>query len=109
MANDVMQQMNDPMGSAIADFYRTGKADTLVVRSSMFEDDEIPVETLFREFEEMPELEQIALKAASGDILDVGAGSGCHSIALEKMGKKSVAIDISPLSVEIMKERGVDA
>lgn len=97
------------MGSAIADFYRTGKADTLVVRSSMFEDDEIPVETLFREFEEMPELEQIALKAASGDILDVGAGSGCHSIALEKMGKKSVAIDISPLSVEIMKERGVDA
>lgn len=109
MANDVMQQMNDPMGSSIADFYRTGKADTLVVRSSMFEDDEIPVETLFREFEEMPELEQIALKAASGDILDVGAGSGCHSIALEKMGKKSVAIDISPLSVEIMKERGVDA
>ena len=57
----------------------------------------------------MPELEQLALKEASGRILDVGAGSGCHSVALQKMGKDSVAIDISSLSVEVMCERGVDA
>ena len=30
-------------------------------------------------------------------------------MALMKMGKSAVAIDISPLSVEVMKERGVDA
>jgi SAM-dependent methyltransferase len=30
-------------------------------------------------------------------------------LALAKAGKESVAIDISPLSVEVMRERGVDA
>lgn len=97
------------MGSAIYDYHKSGKASVLVVHSSMFEDDEIPVETLFRSFDEMPMIEKLALKAASGRVLDVGAGSGCHSLALSYMGKEVVAIDISPLSVEVMKERGVDA
>lgn len=97
------------MGAAIYDYHKSGKASVLVVHSSMFEDDEIPVDTLFRSFDQMPVLEKIALKAASGRILDVGAGSGCHSLALAHMGKETVAIDISPLSVEVMKERGVDA
>lgn len=99
----------DPMGAAIHDFHRTGKADTLIVRSSMFDDDEIPVPSLFREYDQMPHIEQIALQTACGSILDVGAGSGCHSLALQKMGKKATAIEISELSVEVMKERGVDA
>lgn len=99
----------DPMGAAIYDYYLKGEADTLIVHSSMFEDDEIPTEDLFRSFDDMPELEKIALEEAQGRILDVGAGSGCHSIALQTMGKEAVAIDISPLSVEIMKRRGVDA
>lgn len=99
----------DSMGAAIYDYYLKGEADTLIVHSSMFEDDEIPTEDLFRSFDDMPELEKIALEEAQGRILDVGAGSGCHSIALQTMGKEAVAIDISPLSVEVMKRRGVDA
>jgi SAM-dependent methyltransferase len=75
----------------------------------MFEDDEIPVESLFRSLEDMPEIERVALEEAQGRILDVGAGSGCHSVALQKLGKAAVAIDISPLSVEVMKRRGLDA
>lgn len=101
--------LNDPMGSAIYDYHKTGKADLLMVRSTMFDDDNIPVETLFRDFKDMPELEQFALEKAKGKILDVGAGSGCHSIALKEMGKDVVAIDISSLSVDVMKERGLDA
>lgn len=97
------------MGAAIYDFHKNGTADVLRVFSSQFEEDEIPVADLFREYDDMPVLERIALDEASGEILDVGAGSGCHSVALMKMGKSAVAIDISPLSVEVMKERGVDA
>ena len=44
---------------------------------------------------------------SEGRILDVGAGSGCHSLALQEMGKTVKAIDISPLSVEVMQKRGV--
>ena len=44
---------------------------------------------------------------AKGKVLDVGAGSGCHSLALQEKGLDVTAIDISHLSVETMKERGV--
>ena len=98
----------DPMGTAIAEYHRTGRAGTLRVFSSQFDEDEIPVEQLFRTFDEMPLLEQRALEMARGRILDVGAGSGCHALALQKMNKEVTAIDISELSVEVMDERGVE-
>lgn len=97
----------DPMGTAIADYHRTGRAGTLRVFSSQFDEDEIPVEQLFRSYREMPVIEQQALTLATGRILDVGAGSGCHALALQEMGKEVTAIDISGLSVEVMQERGV--
>lgn len=102
-----MKRKNDPMGRAIADFYKTGLADRLKVFSPIFEEDEIPLQTLFREYEDMPEIEQKALDMVKGKTLDVGAGSGCHSLVLQKRGVDVTAIDISPLSVETMKKRGV--
>ena len=104
----VLKPGGDPMGAAIMDYHRRGKADALRVFSPDFDEDEIPVADLFREYDEMPEIERHALDQAEGMILDVGAGSGCHSMALKRMGKKALAIDISPLSVEVMKERGLD-
>ena len=95
------------MGAAIADYYKNGRAGKLRVFSSQFDEDEIPVSQLFRTYDEMPALEQEALQLASGTILDCGAGSGCHALALQDMGKEVQAIDISPLSVEVMQLRGV--
>lgn len=110
MKHNVLFPAGDPMGAAIFDYHRNGApAGKLVVHSSMFEDDEIPIDSLFRSFAQMPVLEQTALRMAEGRILDVGAGSGCHSLALKEMGKESMAIDISPLSVNVMDDRGVDA
>ena len=97
----------DPMGAAIAEYHRTGRAGTLRVFSSQFDEDEIPVEQLFRTLDEMPAIEQRALAMARGKILDVGAGSGCHALAMQAMGKEVTAIDISELSVEVMRQRGV--
>lgn len=102
-----MEEAKDPMGAAIADFYKNGKAGRLHVFSPDFEEDEIPVSTLFREYDEMPALEQKALQMANGRILDVGAGAGCHSLALQEMSKDVTAIDISPLSAKTMQARGV--
>ena len=97
----------DPMGRAIADYHQNKKADRLRVFSPMFEDDEIPLQTLFRTFKSMPPIEQKALDLARGRTLDVGAASGCHSLVLQRRGIDVTAIDISPLSVETMKLRGV--
>lgn len=105
----ILPENKDPMGTAIYDFFKYGKAARLRVFSSQFDEDEIPVATLFRSYNEMPPIEQTALRLSTGKILDVGAGSGCHTLALREMGKDATAIDISPLSVKVMKERGLNA
>lgn len=105
--NSLLTPDKDPMGKAISDYFEYGKASKLRVFSSQFDEDEIPVEQLFRSFDEMPLIEQTALQMAKGKILDCGAGSGCHALALQDMGKDVHAIDISPLSVDVMHKRGV--
>lgn len=109
MGQSVTDKGKDPMGRAIFDYYHTRKAGKLRVLSSMFYEDEIPVPTLFRTFDEMPLQEQKAIELCRGRVLDVGAGSGCHSIVLKDRGLDVTAIDISELSVEVMKDRGLDA
>lgn len=108
MATTILSAERDPMGTAISDYFNHRRADRLRVFSSQFEEDVIPVKELFRNIQSMPVLERTALQMATGRILDVGAGSGCHALALQEMGKKVCAIDISPLSVEVMKQRGVN-
>lgn len=107
MNRNLLKAEKDPMGAAISDYYKYQKADRLRVFSSQFDEDEIPVKQLFRTSKQMPVLEKTALQLATGRILDVGAGSGCHALALQEAGKEVCAIDISPLSVDVMKERGV--
>ena len=108
MNTQVLDARHDPMGAAIADFYKNGIAGRLRVLSSMFDEDEIPVAHLFREEDEMGELELKALGLSKGRILDVGAGAGCHALALQVRGMEVTAIDVSPLSVEVMTKSGID-
>lgn len=107
MTTNTLSPEKDPMGVAISDYYQHHKANRLRVFSSQFDEDEIPVKQLFRTFASMPAIERTALQMSNGRILDVGAGSGCHTLALQEMGKEVCAIDISPYSVEVMRKRGV--
>ena len=107
MKYSILDKSHDPMGAAISDFYRLGKAARLRVLSSMFEEDKMPVEHLFRSLGQMPRLEQKALEMAHGRVLDIGAGAGCHALALQERDIEVKAIDISPLSCEVMSERGI--
>lgn len=106
-AHRLIDRECDPMGAAISDYWKNGKASRLRVFSPMFDEDEIPVETMFRSYESMPLLERHALELVKGHTLDVGAGAGCHSLILQERGIDVDAIDISPLSVETMRARGV--
>lgn len=99
----------DPIGSAIHDYAASKKPADIIVSSDICEDDIIPVEVLFRKFDEMPELEQLALERTKGSVLDVGAGAGVHSLELMDRGHKVKAIDISKGAVTYMKKQGIDA
>lgn len=102
-------QTGDPIGKAIHDYARSKKPADIIVASEICEDDIIPVEVLFRNFDEMPELEQMALAACKGKILDVGAGAGTHALHLMDQGFAVTAIDISPGAVTYMKANQINA
>jgi hypothetical protein len=73
----------DPIGRAVHDFIRHQHDENIIVKSSICDDDVIPVEYLFRTESELPELEKIALEQCSGKILDVGGGAGIHASILK--------------------------
>lgn len=96
------------MGRAICDYYHNDNPKDLQTETSISELDELPVDYLFRDFDEMNKIEQKALKLANGKVLDIGAGAGSHSIYLQNERNLEVtALDISPKSIEICKLRGI--
>jgi SAM-dependent methyltransferase len=102
-----MTPSTDPFGNAVIE-YLTNKSDAkIIVESNLTDDEEIPVSYLFRNKTDMPEKELHALQLAQGRILDVGAGSGTHSLMLQKKGHDVLSIDISKLCVDAMKTQGI--
>ena len=100
--------MKDVLGTAINDFYNNTSTGKLWVHNKYGPKEEMPVDVYFRDMEEMPELEWVALHQCRGRILDIGAGAGSHALALQRMKLDITALDISPLSAAVMKARGVE-
>jgi SAM-dependent methyltransferase len=88
--------------------YHRGDHGAVLVVYDDYERDEAPISYFFRSPEQFPDLERRALELCRGKVLDVGAGSGCHSLALQDWGLEVTAIDILPDLVDILRERGVE-
>lgn len=100
--------MKDLMGRAIWDYFKNENPEDLQTETSISELDELPVDYLFRGFDDMNKMEQKALKLSNGKVLDIGAGAGSHSLYLQNERNLDVtALDISPKSIEVCKLRGV--
>lgn len=100
---------NDVIGAALLDFYQEKEHSNIVVKSSISEEDVISVPYLYRTYIQMPLIEQQAIDKCQGFVLDVGAGSGCHSLELQNKGLEVEAIDVSEGAVKVMQQRGVNA
>jgi SAM-dependent methyltransferase len=100
--------MKDLFGKAILDHQTGNSPENLITETSISEEDEMSVAYLFREFDDMPKLEQEALRLATGKILDVGCGAGSHSLYLQNERHLDVkAIDISESAIEACVLRGI--
>ena len=77
------------------------------MKTNISDVEDLPVSHLFRKYPEMPFLEKEALRFVKGKVLDVGAGSGAHSLYLQDNGFDITSLDVSELSCEIMKEQGL--
>ncbi|MCO6499040.1 MAG: class I SAM-dependent methyltransferase [Vicingus serpentipes] len=102
-----MGYSTDALGEALLDYLKGDKNQKIIVTSDITEEDVIPVDYLYRTAKELPEIEQTALKLCVGSVMDVGAGSGVHTLLLQDKGLKVKAIDISKGAVEVMLTRGV--
>ena len=97
----------DPIGQALLDYLQTEEDSPIIVKMDISEDDELSPSYFFRSYQQCPELEQTALQLARGKVLDVGAGAGSHALYLLEQGFDVTAIDVSPNSVKVMKQRGL--
>ena len=102
-----MSKSSDPFGQALISYLEGNKSGEITVVSDIVEDDFIPVSYLFRGYAQMPPLEKRALSLCAGKILDVGAGSGCHSLYLQSEGHNVTALEISPLAAEALKRQEI--
>lgn len=99
--------MKDLFGKALIDYQNGNYSEDIITSTSISDEDVLPLPYLFRDFKDMPKLEQKALQLSKGLVLDVGCGSGSHSLYLQEKGLQIKAIDISKGAIEVAKQRGV--
>lgn len=95
----------DIFGKALSDYVSGHYTEDIIVHSSIAEDDVLPLPYLFRDFNDMPEIEQKALKLCKGSVLDIGSGAGSHSLWLQQKDLEVTALDISKGALEVHKKR----
>ena len=99
--------MTDSYGKGLMAYLEGETEAQFVVESDIAETDTWPVREFFHTWDEMSEIERRALTMCEGRTLDVGAGSGSHTLWLQERGVDVAAIDVSPLAAEVMRRRGV--
>jgi SAM-dependent methyltransferase len=99
--------MKDIFGKALLDYFHGNYSEDIITETNISEEDKLPLPYLFRNYAEMPAIEQRALDLANGKVLDVGCGAGSHSLYLQKKEIQVSAIDISVGAVRVTQLRGV--
>jgi len=100
-------ELKDLFGKALLDYQNDNYTEDIITSTNISDEDELPLPYLFRDFNDMPKLEQKALQLSKGKVLDVGCGSGSHSLYLQEKGLDVKAIDLSKGAIEVAKKRGV--
>lgn len=97
----------DIFGKALLDFQSGNYVEDIRTYSSLDEEDFIPLPHLFRSFENMPKIEQVAIENCQGKVLDIGCGAGSHSLHLQQKGFEVTALDNSLGAITVCEQRGL--
>ncbi len=102
------ERLGSPLEMACSDFFNGEINAIITIHSDKADKEEIPVSYFFRSYEDMPEIEKLALSMCQGEVLDIGAGLGAHSIWLQERGIDVSSLEIQEGLVALMRKRGLD-
>jgi len=97
----------EPHALALLAFERGERDASILVVDDFGDTDALPARWFFRGEEEFPPLERLALDMCVGRVLDLGAGAGCHALALQERGHPVCAVEILPELVDLLHRREV--
>jgi SAM-dependent methyltransferase len=103
-----MMTDRDAYGHQIYDYHMGIESIEIIERDDGLVDytDSLPG-AYFSDYPDWPEYERKGMKYVQGRVLDIGCGAGRHCLHLQEQGHEVVGIDLSPLAVEVCRERGV--
>jgi SAM-dependent methyltransferase len=96
-----------PYGAALLAYLEGDTGAALILRRDDGQEAPMPVSHFFRDPSAFTPVENAAIRHCSGRVLDVGAGTGLHSLVLQQKGLRVTAIDVSAQAVAVMTRRGV--
>lgn len=103
----ILKKQSDPFVKACEDYMCGDNNAQIKINSNKADSEEVSISYFFRSYDEMPDLEKHALLLCDGKVLDIGAGTGSHSLILQDYGLDVTALEINPGLVNVMKQRGV--
>lgn len=95
----------EPYGRALQAFFAGHTSAELIVHRDDGYRSRLPMAHFFRTASQFSAIELAALERCKGRVLDVGAGSGVHSLVLQEKGIRITALDINSHAAEIMRQR----
>jgi SAM-dependent methyltransferase len=98
----------ETFGMALRKYFEGSPNVNLIVRRDDGKEAILPASVFFREQVEFTEIEKTAMELTKGRVLDIGAGGGSLSLALQTKGHPVTAVDISPQATSILRERGLE-
>lgn len=97
----------DAHGKALLDYFKGDEDATMLLhRDDGFTYPALSVRDWFYP-DGLPAIDQEAINRCQGRVLDVGASSGSHSLALQDRGCEFLALEISPHALAVLEHRDV--
>lgn len=97
----------DILGEALKAYHFQNDSTPLIVNNDYGDPETMPIESLYRKSDKIPDYEWVMVDLAFGKTLDIGSGCGSHTLLLQEKGLEVQGVEMSSGACEVAIERGV--